>query len=63
MAMVRQILTKETALAKLYIPPPSAEKIITQIIEWIALHMRAKVTITVDRVDGRQFTEIYDGRA
>ena len=49
-------------MAKPYIPPPSIEHMISCMIEWIARHMRAKVTITVDKGDRGSFTETYDGR-
>lgn len=47
-------------MSKVYIPPPSIEYMISHMVEWIARHMRAKVTLTVYISENKNFTEIYD---
>ena len=49
-------------MSKPYLPPPSIEHMISHMIEWIARHMNARVTITVYRGVNGTFTEEYDGR-
>ena len=49
-------------MARLLVPPPSIEKMVSYMVEWIARHMRAKVTLVVHIDEDHNFTEEYDGR-
>lgn len=48
-------------MSKLHIPPPSLETMLAFMIEWLARHLRARVTLTVYKTDKDHFTEEYDG--
>ena len=49
-------------MAKILVPPPSIETMASYLVEWIARHMRAKVTLTVHVDENENFIEEYDGR-
>jgi len=50
-------------MAHPYIPPPeptSVEEMLRQFSEWMAEHMRAKITVRIDYKDGTQHTSVID---
>ena len=49
-------------MAKLFVPPPTIQTLITFVGEWVAKNLRARVTITVYFHENKQFTEVHDGR-
>lgn len=50
-------------MAAIYIPPPGEDHLLSQVIEWVARHFRVKVSVTVTRRDGSNYTEEYDARS
>lgn len=49
-------------MAKLYIAPPDIEELISYCVDWLALNLRAKVTITIDRHEKGKITLERDER-
>lgn len=43
-------------------PPPSVTELVSYLAKWLALNMRAKITVTVKQHNGEYYTEEYDGR-
>lgn len=49
-------------MAKYNIPPPTVQTMLAVIVEWLARHLHAKVTLTVDECEHHNFTAECDGR-